>query len=213
MLAATVQAEENDFQAWSGLAIVGPVKKDDRFLLWFDAHARFRDDASDLGVTILRPGIGWRTSEVLDLWLGYARVVSRSDNASNVEEDRVWQQATYPLGRIAGGDLSGRSRLEQRFRDTDSDLGWRYRQFIRWERPTAAKRLTIVLWNELFLNINDADWGQEDGFNQNRFFLGGALRDFEQGRFEVGYLNNIINTPGSDNQYNHNISASLFFSF
>lgn len=215
MISATsVQAEDNDFQAWSALAIAGPIKEDNRLLVWLDAHARFRDDAGDLGVTILRPGVGWRVSDHLNLWLGYARVVSRLNNNSDIDEDRIWQQATYSLGNIAGGSLSGRSRLEQRFRDTGDDTGWRYRQFLRWEGlKSNSVDFTLVVWNELFLNINDADWGQEDGFNQNRLFLGGAWRYPNLGRFELGYLNNAINTPGRDNQYNNNLSATLFINF
>ena len=57
---AGAQDIDSDFQAWNALAIAGPVKDDGRFLLWFDAHARFRDDASDLGheVQIPRPRPG-----------------------------------------------------------------------------------------------------------------------------------------------------------
>ena len=209
---AGAQDIDSDFQAWNALAIAGPVKDDGRFLLWFDAHARFRDDASDLGVSILRPAVGWRVNSNLDVWAGYARVVSRASGRANIEEDRTWQQATYSLPSILNSSLSGRSRLEQRYRETGDDTGWRFRQFVRWAKPINESPFSIVVWDELFLNINDADWGQRGGFDQNRLFVGAAWHVSDNARFEGGYLNNILDTPTSEEQINHNLSLTLFWS-
>lgn len=213
MCATTARADTSDFQAWSALALSGTPSDESRFLLWFDGHARFRDDAGRLGVSIIRPGIGWRVSESLDLWLGYARVVARAGGAPDVEEDRVWQQATYPISAVWGGKLSGRSRLEQRFRDSQDDTGWRIRQFLRWEKPLASEGLSVVLWDELFVDLNNTNWGQDTGFGQNRLFAGLARRWSQGMRAEIGYLHNAINTAGPNNASNHNLSASLFISF
>lgn len=208
---AVAQDTESDFQSWNAIAVAGPVADDSRLLFWFDGHARYRDDASDLGVTILRPAIGWRVDESLDLWAGYARVVSRSDDRPNIEEDRFWQQATYPMRPIFGGSVGGRSRLEQRFRNSGEDTGWRFRQFIRWARPVSGTNFSVVAWDEIFINLNDADWGQREGFDQNRLFIGGAWHLDERTRIEAGYLNNILDTPGTDEQTNHNLSLTLFW--
>ena len=203
---------ESDFQTWNAVLVSGPAGDGSRLLLWFDGHARFNDDASDLGVSILRPGLGWRVSGDLDLWAGYARIVSRSDGAPDIEEDRLWQQATYPVTDLFGGRVTGRSRLEQRFRGTGDDTGWRWRQFFRWEKRFDGTSWSPVIANELFVNFNDADWGQRSGFDQNRLFLGGAYRFSEKVRFEGGYLNNVINTAGPGAQTNHNAFLWLFLS-
>lgn len=210
--AASVSAQEveSDFQSWNAIAIAGPVKDDSRLLLWFDGHARFNNDASDLGVSIIRPALGWRVNDNLDAWAGYARVVSRDDGRPDIEEDRFWQQATYSLPDVFGGGLGGRSRLEQRFRGT-GETGWRYRQFVRWARPIGNSDLSAVVWDELFLNINEADGVQRSGFDQNRLFVGAAWRFTQSGRFEAGYLNNILDTPLDEEQVNHNLSLTLFW--
>lgn len=208
---ATAQAE-SDFQTWTAVLVSGRPVENSRLLVWFDGHARFNDDSSDLGVTILRPGLGWRVSDKLDLWAGYARVVSRADGLADVEENRAWQQATYPVTDLVGGRLTGRSRLEQRFRETGDDTGWRLRQFFRWERRFAGSRWSPVVANEVFFNFNDADWGQRSGFDQNRLFIGGAYRLSEKVRLEGGYLNNILNTAGPGTQTNHNTFLWLFLS-
>ena len=110
-----------------------------------------------------------------------------------------------------GGKLSGRTRREQRFRDSDGDTGLRLRQFFRWARKLPNSDFSLVLWNETFVGLNDADWGQRQGFGQNRAFLGFAWHADSKLRAEVGYLSNIIDTPGGDLD-NHNLSLTLFMS-
>jgi len=206
---AAAPAAGGDTQGWSALAISGPVQPDSRFLLWFDSHARFRDDSSELGVTIARPGVGWRVGERSALWLGYGRITNHLDGP-NIGENRIWQQATFPLGTVFGGSLSNRTRLEQRFREDGADTGHRLRQFLRWARPL-TETFSAVAWNELFIGLNTTDWGQRDGFDQNRLFAGGAWHIKDKLRLELGYLNNRLGRPGDD-QTNHNVSLSLFLS-
>jgi len=179
----------------------------DRLLLWFDGHARFSDDAGRLGTSIIRPALGWRVSDRLKLWGGYARVTSHP--GENIDEDRIWQQATYPMGTVFGGKLSGRTRLEQRFRDSDNDTGVRIRQFFRWARKIKDSNFSFVLWNETFVALNDAEWGQRKGFGQNRAFAGFAWHASPLLRAEAGYLNNVIDVPGN-NPVNNNFSITLF---
>ena len=205
-------AQESDFQAWNALAVSGPAADDSRFLLWFDGHARFSEDASRLGVSIIRPGIGWRVKPGLDLWAGYARVVSRADGRENIEEDRIWQQATFNLPAGPLGTIGMRTRLEQRFREAGDETGWRFRQFARWSRRLEGTDFSIVAWDELFINLNNADGVQTDGFDQNRLFVGAAWHVAPSVRFEAGYLNNILNPPGGNDPVNHNLSLSLFLS-
>lgn len=196
----------DDSQLWSAVAMTGKADNE-RLLLWFDGHARFSDDAGRLGVSIIRPGIGWRVSDGLDLWLGYARVTAHP--GENIDEDRIWQQATYPISEFWGGKLSGRTRLEQRFRDSDNDTGVRLRQFFRWARKFDDSDFSFVAWNETFVGLNSAEWGQRDGLDQNRAFLGFAWQPTPLLRAEAGYLNNHLERRGND-AMNHNLSITLF---
>lgn len=208
LMTATVVAQ-SDTQGWTALAVSGPAVKDERFLLWFDGHARFRDDISALGVSILRPGIGYRINNNLDLWLGYARVTSHQPGP-DIGENRIWQQATYPLGDLFGGTLSGRTRIEQRFRESGDDTGHRVRQFFRWSRPIGDGEFSWVVANETFIALNNADWGQADGYDQNRAFFGFAWNAAPNLRIETGYLNNHLSNGPADSQTNHNFSIAFF---
>lgn len=199
----------SDTQLWNAVAINGPVNDDSKLLVWFDGHARSRDNISDLGVSIIRPALGWRVSSKLSLWTGYASVVARRENAPNLRENRIWQQATFPLGEFMGGRLSGRTRLEQRFADRGNDTGWRIRQFVRYARPFEDTDYSFIAWNELFVGFNDTDWGARGGYDQNRTFIGAGWQVAKNIRLEGGYLLNNINRDGPS-VTNHVISFGIF---
>jgi len=205
------RAFADDQQAWSALFVNGPVARGSRLLGWFDGHARFREDGEALDVNLLRPGVGWRVGPKLDLWVGYARIETQRAGDDLVEE-RAWQQATYPVAKWAGGNLSGRTRLEQRFRDTGDDTGWRLRQFFRYARPFAShEHLGLLASTEVFYSLNEADWGQRSGFDQNRALLGGYYQPSGRWRVEAGYMHQYIRVAGPrPDQTNHNLSLTFF---
>ncbi len=211
--ANSAQAQgEGDFQTWLGVFFYGPPSENSRLLIWFNGQARFSEQTTRFGQYVIRPGLGWRVSDGLDAYTGYARVVSRNGDGPDVPENRAWQQAVFPVAEIFGGALTGRTRLEQRLRQTGDDTGWRARQKFRWERPLADPRLSALVANELFVNLNDADWGQQAGFEQNRLFFGGVYRPTKHARFEGGYFKNVINLLEPGTQINHNLSIALFVS-
>lgn len=210
LLPFLVSAGASDTQLWGAVAINGPVSDDSKLLLWFDGHARSRDNVSDLGVSIIRPALGWKVSSKLSLWAGYASVVARRENGPNLRESRIWQQATYPIGEFLGGRLSGRTRLEQRFADLGDNTGWRIRQFVRFARPFEDTKYSFIAWNELFVDLNDVDWGPRAGYGQNRTFVGAGWQVAKNLRFEGGYLLNHINTAEPSNTTNHVFSFGLF---
>jgi Protein of unknown function (DUF2490) len=206
-LAAAPVAEAQQDQTWAGAFVSGAPSKESPLLVWFDGHARFRDGAEELDVSILRPGVGWRVNGQLDVYVGYASVTQHRDTG-DIEEDRIWQQLVYPIADIAGGKLTGRTRLEQRFRDTGGDTGWRLRQFLRYGRPIDGTSFGIVASTEVFVGLNEADWGQADGFDQNRLFLGASWQITPQLRLEGGYLNQHINGPTDTTR--DNLAFNLF---
>jgi hypothetical protein len=199
-----------DVQGWTSVTVSGPATAGGRLLLTFDGHARFRDDASRRDVTILRPGLGWRVTPRLDAYGGLALVtIARAGN--DVTERRLWQQLSYPITPLAGGVLTGRTRLEQRFRDTGSDTGWRLRHQFRYARPVGGGPVVAVVANETFLGLNEADWGQRSGFDQNRAFIGAALQLAPKARVEGGYMNQFIKVQGADRTH-HNLVLNLVLS-
>ena len=219
LLAGTAHAHDQDFGAWFAIAGQGRLTSapDSRWRWWFDNHFRTFEDSDGFDTSIVRPGLGYDLGKGATIWLGYGWVHTDPPSGSNTDEHRIWQQLTWStkLGERKLYDLFVRSRLEQRWLEGENDTGWRYRQFLRIVRPIAPRsRWTVRVWNELFLPMNDTDWGARAGFGQNRAFagLGVALDAKRRVTLESGYLNQLINRRGTD-AMNHIFSLSLLLSF
>jgi hypothetical protein len=206
VLAAPAHAD--DTELWTSLTVNGPAAEGGRALIWFDGHVRLRDDGSRMGTAILRPGLGWRVNQRLDVYAGYAKVTSHASNP-NIHEHRAWQQASISAGSMLGGAVSLRTRLEQRFREGADGTGLRLRQFLRWARPIESSRFSWVVSDEVFLNLNDTGWGQLAGYGQNRAFVGLAFQGTQDLRMEAGYLNNHIDGGAGPNRTNHNVAVAF----
>lgn len=209
-LLATANTHAGDEQTWLALATTGSLAQDSKWLYWFDGHARSRDDANGLGVSIIRPGFGYKVSSKLTLWAGYGRIVARRDGP-DAQENRIWQQATYPVTTLFGGRLSGRTRLEQRLIESADDTGYRIRQFFRWSRPIGGSDWSWLVANETFIGFNSTDFGQQSGYQQNRAYAGFAMAFAQGKRLELTYLNNHLDGGSSADSTNNNISLAVFF--
>ena len=179
---------------------------------WFDGHARFFDDTEGFGQSIVRPGIGYAINERLTMWAGYGWIRTSPEPNPNFDEHRTWQQITWSTP-MARGSLGLRSRLEQRFLDTGSDTGWRFRQLASYRKPSCCSpHLTLVAWDELFIHLNDTNFGADGGFDQNRLFLGCGIKynPRNQWRVEIGYLNQYVDRFGGDDTRNHLLSFNFY---
>lgn len=206
---AAAPAAADDFQLWTGAAVKGPVEENSRFLLWLDGQTRFRNDASDLGVSLIRPGLGWRVNRDLSVWAGYARVVFYRETTPDVKENRLWQQAVYPIGDALGGSISGRTRLEQRLIQGGDETGWRVRQSFRYSRPLPGTPFSAIIASETFIAFNDTDWGAASGYDQSRNFIGVNFKPAKNLTLESGYMLNHLRRNNAPNALNHIMSMSI----
>lgn len=206
------QALADDNQLWLAFSTKGSIKEDSKVLAWFDGHTRFSDDVGRLGVTIVRPGIGYKVSENLSLWTGYAWVVSEATGRENITDNRFWQQATYNIGESELGKLSGRTRFENRFFRSGDDTGFRIRQAFKWTKPLKNSFYTS-LWNETFIALNDVKFASTQGYDQNRTHIGFGWKSEESCTIEAGYLFNHIRKEADDDFENNNFSLSLSVPF
>ena len=207
-----------DSGLWLMLMMDGPIgsrqQEPGRFRWWLDVQPRFVGDVSGMQQGLFRPGIGYVLGAQTTAWLGYARIRTKSENGSVRSEDRIWQQLWWKP-RIGSVDFQSRTRLEQRFLDTGSGAGWRFRQFFKasWDFP-GQSRFGLAAYEEAFVDLNDTNWGQRSGFSQNRVFVGLGLKlgDQKRSKLELGYLNQYLSRPGSD-RMRHILSANLFVTF
>lgn len=203
--AATVADE----QVWLNGTVIGSLKG--RALYFVEVQPRVTDGASRLGQLLLRPAIGWKLSDRMATYLGYAHVVLPVENGPDRNEDRLFLQLIWTLGDVADGTLSSRSRLERRRVSNGDDTGWRVRGMLRYVHPLADPRRTRALVSvEGFAALDDTDWGARAGFDQVRSFVGVEVPLQGRSTLELGYLNQLVNRRAGDRAVHHVASLTLF---
>lgn len=206
----------DDTGLWLALFASGKLNSHDEespWRWWYDGHLRWFDDSDGFGQSIVRPGIGYKVAENTTLWAGYAWIHTEPATPSPFDEHRTWQQLTWGH-KFDPTTLDLRSRLEQRFMESDGDVGWRFRQLAALRRPLAEdSSFTLVAWDEMFFHLNDTDWGSKSGFDQNRAFLGFGWKPRAEAswRVEIGYLNQFIDRASGVDTSNHLLSMNLFW--
>lgn len=199
---------DSDPQVWT--ALLGTATLGDGYTprLWLDTHLR-RSDGNT--VHIFRPGLGTAVFPWLSVWAGYGWVPVIDDVTSEtVNEHRAWEQVIlkHTFGSLS---VQSRTRFEQRFSENGDDMGLRIRQFVRlaWQ-PKADSPFGAVMWDELFVGLNETDWGAPKGMDQNRLFTGVYAKLVPHLRLEMGYLFVFINRGDNDTAA-HVLATNLFF--
>jgi hypothetical protein len=211
-LGAPAHAETSqDEQFWLNLTSMGSIKDD---LVYFaEIQPRIGDGISRIDQALFRGAIGWKFSPSVTLYQGFAHIVVPVEGGKDVNEERSFQQINWTLGKPWAGELSTRTRLEQRWRSDGDDMGWRLREMLRYEKPLnpGSDALNALVYAEGFVALNDTDWGVRGGFDQLRSFIGAEVGLPGASTLEVGYLNQVINQRGGDTRVNHVASVTLFF--
>jgi hypothetical protein len=204
---ATAMAAQEDEQVW--LAQFSTIEVGQKVLLFTDVQLRITDGADRLGQVLLRPAVGYRITPSDTLFLGYAYVRTEPLNGTPTDEHRMFQQA---LVRVVGGPgkttVTFRTRLEQRWLEGRSGMGWRLRQQVRLETPV-AKGLNAIVWAEPFVNFDTTSWGQRAGFDQLRGFAGVGVPIARGIAIEAGYSGQYVNRFNAPDRMNHIGSLSL----
>ena len=209
-------AEQNN-GVWMMTASQGILgTSDSPYRWWFDAHARYSDDANDFEQSILRPGVGYSLGNNHTVFLGYGWIGNSPEIGDEFYEHRVWQQHSWTTS-FDGFGFSSRSRLEQRFMEgRGGETGWRFRQNFKLTHPLGTNtRFYWSIWDEVFLNLNDTDWGANNGLDRNRIFagIGWKPNSLDYCKAEVGYLNQFIYRESATDRMDHLLSLNVFFNF
>ncbi len=207
-----------DFHTWGDVIVTGslgrfnPELKNFKYMI--EGLGRFGNDSSRLSLGMVRTGLGYALTEETSVWLGYAWITYDEPFAKTpFDEHRIWQDFSWGH-KYSYATLSTRSRLEQRIMPTGSDVGWRFRQRIKVSVPLAfAPDFSLIGSEEYFANINQTNYGADDGFDQNRVFAGLGYNFNKHTNTEIGYMNNYIRkATGSDRMY-HYLAVNVLFKY
>ena len=157
--------------------------------------------------------VGKKLNKVVTVWLGYTFDPFYTRGAFRVREQRFRQQVSFDnFASIGKVKLSGRLRLEQRWRGGQIGTAWRLRPQAKATVPIAGK-VTLSVSNELFFDLNNTTFQRVDGIERmrNAAFITVPLN--KHVNFEVGYLNQQVyftnRAAESDNVLTTGLSASF----
>lgn len=207
--AAPAALAEN--QVWTSFDIEKESAANPRVEYQLNAELRYQPDG-DLDTIEIRPGVRYRLNDRFDLSGGYLFASSRRDGPDQ-REHRLWQQLSYDLFEAGDWEFSGRTRIEERWREGQDEMAWRLRQRVGFSHPIPGTELQFDLNSEAFIVLNDTGWTRS-GFQENR---ARATVEWETGKgleWSVGYLNQFRNgTGGAEDETNHHIYIGLSAGF
>lgn len=219
----TAENMAEDFHTWVGIEMTGDLSKISpnfkNFKYKLFSQGRFGDHSTRFTQALIRPGIGYTINEKTTAWLGYDWVpTSRPLTFRPFNDHRIWQQLSFK-DNYSFGTVVSRTRFEQRFIDIPgtSDVAHRYRQLFKISTPLSfvSPKISFVIWNEIFVDLNATDAGINSGLNQNWAFAGIGYHLNKQTIVEIGYLNQYINRSQNTrpDQLFHVLSVSMLLNF
>lgn len=203
---------EEDGGYWCNVHMQGDLPMEN-FGWSMDTNPRYRNEGKHIDYLYLRPAVFYKLDSHASLWLGHDTIIGHPAGKSAYHEARWYEQFQYQFDPISTITFSNRTRLEERKRGGFQNTGHRLRQMIKASMPLKLHpKLSVVVYDELFVNFNDTDWGARKGIDQNRIFIGGNWKFNRHSYFEAGYLNQFVN-KATVNLENHVISATFGFKF
>ncbi len=185
-LPALAQGLIHGGQFWSLNTLRGPLDEKGNWDYYLEIQPRLDFEDSERTRVLIRPAVIFNLDSDQTLWAG---VLDLADADFEMREFRPWQQYQR-VDRPEGVILLNRTRLEERIRQGESDLGIRIRHMLRTQIPIGdQKKWSVVVFDEIFLGLNENKSQPVRGFDQNRIFAGLRLELEHQLGLEFGYLN------------------------
>jgi hypothetical protein len=203
---------KSDEQLWTSAN--ANVKLSDNWRLQQELTARLSDSRNGLYEIESATLLGYRVTKGVTLAAGYVHNPQYSGGDFTVMEHRAREQVTFDnLARIAGGKLSARMRVEQRWRENFDGTAWRMRPYVKFSLPLAkGSRTSLTLSNEIFINLNSTSFQRQDGLDRTRTLIAINTPLTKALAAEIGYLNQHGFVRGGEDTNDHVASFSLSLS-
>ncbi len=168
--------------AWLGTFADTSISK--VFSVW--AETQMRWGFYDGGVTQLLYRVGLIQNNLGDKHrLGYLYGYVRTED---LKENRFTLQHTMNYENFLDLSFSHRLRLEARYFGGYTGAYPRFRYLLRAEQPS-TNNFNLVIWDEIFINLNNKELTGGQVIDQNRFCIGLKHGILGNNRYEFGYLN------------------------
>jgi hypothetical protein len=213
LLIPTQAAADGDPQLWTTGSVT--VNLSDRVRLSEEIIVRIserRDGLYEIENNILA---SYKLGDGIWAAAGYVHNPQYDGGDFRIMERRAREQISIDrLATIGSVRLSGRLRMEQRWRDGVNGTGWRVRPFLRLSVPLGEKGApSLLLSNESFFNLNSVSFQAQDGFERMRTAAAVQIPVMKGVNAEVGYLNQHRFVRGGPDSGDHVATVAVAFTF
>jgi hypothetical protein len=157
--------------------------------------------------------IGKKVNKVVTLWLGYTFNPQYNHGTFQLREHRFRQQVNFSNFAVLGKvKLSGRVRLEERWREGKPGTAWRLRPQFQATTPFVGKT-TISVSSEVFLDLNNTGFQTVDGLERMRNAVYITVPLTKKISFDFGYLDQHGFVPNGADRSDHVLTTGLSASF
>lgn len=208
ILAGPAHARQDE-QLWTGAS--ASVDLNDKWRLSQDFVARFSDNRNGLYQIQTSTMLGYRISKSVSIAGGYVHSPLYDGGDFQVVERRAREQISIDnFAEFGPGKLSGRLRMEQRWRDGQDGVGWRARPYIKYSLPLKkGGNTSLSLSNELYVNLNTTNFQRTEGVDRMRNMVAVSTKLNKTLSAEVGYLNQYGFVRAGDDTIDHIATLSL----
>lgn len=188
----------DDTQAWGAVTINGPISgpirgSSETVLRTSDAKGFYEIEENLM--------VGYKANKHVTYWLGYTFNPQYSHGSFTTTENRFRQQISVDnFAKLGPINVSGRVRLEERWRDGQAGTGWRLRPYVKFSLPIHGKT-NLNLTHESFINLNTTGFQKVAGYDRWRTGLSVSTPIAKNVTIDVGYLNQhgfVRNGPDTD---------------
>lgn len=157
--------------------------------------------------------LGYKFDKHVTVWAGYVHNPTYLHGDFKVMEHRFRQQVNFDnVAQLGSVKLSGRVRLEQRWRDGEPGTAWRLRPTVKATLPFIGKT-SLAMTHESFVNLDTTVFQKVSGLERMRNSVTVVVPLDKKLSIEAGYLNQHGFVRGgpdtSDNALIVTLSASL----
>jgi hypothetical protein len=201
-------SSSNDLGLWTAVNVRLPITE--KFQSRFQFSPRWLDNSTDFNQFILHALLGYKFNEHLSFYQGYAWSTLYIPNFRR--EQRPYQELiiSHDVNKIS---FEHRFRFEERFLQSIEGISLRGRYRLKGIYPLDKnEKWSLVLFDELFLNLNSHFDGPQAGIDQNRVYAGINHKFNENISADLGYqLQQLKKSSFQSNRLNHFIFFYLNF--
>jgi hypothetical protein len=191
-----------------------------------EASFRLDDELKMSNQNLFRLGGFYNLNKNATVTIGYGLINTFNKGLDEYfNEDRIWEQ--FQLNhkwKDNKNNFINRFRLEQRFvddvqlkDDVVQKVATNYQNRLRYLNrhiihlsnfKSGNEEMYLVLQDEIFVNIGDNKVNSKF-FDQNRFLAGIGFNYKNSIRFEIAYMNQLLNSKSGSDVVNHTVSLTL----